>query len=422
MNAVKLTLWASLLVTLTVFSESARPSLEMPKTQLVSLGNTVVLTSRLPRNLAHLTPFTVIWNKENEGEVILMYSNEIVVEGATYKNRIGFKHLMPNNDVSIYINSTNLSDSGRYICTVHTSIPDFISGATNLSVLVPPSTPKCNHTGNLYVGSNVTLTCRSAIGKPVPTYTWQRITPKPQSFYLSGQNRRMGTLTLTNLSKEMSGLYTCKSVNMAGNASCSIQMNVMIPNNAGIMAGAIIGVFLGMCLIIALIICFCMHQRKRKAEKEEDVANEIKEDAQAPTGNTWAKTGSSDIISKNGTLSSMNSTMHVYKPYPTKPPSDTASTITALGVNSTGSYKRPNNAQRSAGNTPTKRSSGQSPPVYASTVNTHYSASPPKWQNGAQAQAPGQAPTLSSMTPSNLTRMGAVPVMVPAQSQAGSLV
>lgn len=132
-----------------------------------------------------------------------------------------------------------------------------------------------------------------------------------------------------------------------------------------------------------------------------------REDSQAPVGNVWMKNGSSDIISKNGTLSSVNSTMRAYKPYPAKPPSDTASTITAMNVSRAGSGKRPKSAQR---------------PATAPTVNTHHSSPSPKWQNRAQQQTPEQEPTLPPMSSSNLARMGAVPVMVPAQSQFGSLV
>ncbi|XP_078387712.1 endothelial cell-selective adhesion molecule-like isoform X2 [Cetorhinus maximus] len=422
MNAVQLTFWALLLVTPTLFNGvGSKKSLKMPERQIVTVGHSVVLTSWIPSNL---TPISISWFKENAGQ-ILLYTGQGIIPADGYQNRVGLKHSMPSRDVSIYINNTNLSDSGLYTCSVGVVISNlrtFINGATYLAVLIPPSPPKCNIIGNQYVGSNVTLTCHSATGKPVPKYTWNRVTSKPGPISLRGHNVKMGSLTLTNLSEALSGLYTCKSENEIGNASCSVQLNVMMPSNAGIIAGAIIGVFLGMCLIIAIAIYFCRLQKKRAAEKEQYLANEIKEDAQAPIGNTWAKTASSDIISKNGTLSSMNSTMHAYKPYPRKPPSDTASTITAMGVNSTGSYKRPSNAQKSVGNTPTRSSPGQSVPTYASLVNTHHSGPSPKWQNGVQAQAPSQAPTLSSMSSSNLARMGAVPVMVPAQNQAGSLV
>ncbi|XP_072342815.1 endothelial cell adhesion molecule a [Scyliorhinus torazame] len=422
MNAVEFTLWASLLVN---GVRSSELSLKMPKRQIIAIGHTVVLTSWIPINT---TLNSISWYKENSGQV-LMYSGRIAANDK-YGERVGLMHPKPSSDASMYINNTELSDSGRYTCSVSVSIfgsDKILSGGTDLDVLVPPSTPKCNIIGNQYFGNNVTLTCHSENGKPVPGYTWKRIPSKRAFVFPQGRNVKMGSLTLINLTEAMSGLYNCKAENEMGSASCSIQLNVMLPSNAGIIAGSIIGVLLGMCLIIAIAICFCRHQKKKKAEMEQYLANDIKEDAQAPTGNTWAKAENSDIISKNGTLSSMNSTMHVYKPYPNKPypkkpPSDTASTITAMGVNSTGSYKRPNNAPKSAGNTPTRSSSGQSVPTYSSLVNTHHSGPPPKWQNGVQAQAPGQTPTLSPMSPSNLARMGAVPVMVPAQSQAGSLV
>ncbi|XP_048418271.2 endothelial cell-selective adhesion molecule-like isoform X2 [Stegostoma tigrinum] len=396
----------------------------MPTRQIVAVGNSVALTSKIPSRL-RAKPTTVTWNKGING-TILMYTDSLIIPKSGYEDRFGFKYPMPASDVSMYIKNTNLTDTDSYTCTVAISIPNdgikLISGETKLFVLVPPSTPKCTITaGNQYVGSNVTLRCHSAEGKPTPKYTWKWTTSRPEPALPRGYSVKKGNLTLTNLSETMSGLYSCTSENEIGNASCSIKLVVITPNNAGIIVGAVVGVLLGICLIIALVICFCKHQR-REAEKEEDTANEIKVDAQAPTRNTWAMSGSSDIISKNGTLSSVNSTMHVYKPYPTKAPSDTASTITAMGVNGTGSYKRPKNSQRSADNVSIRSSPGKSAPPYASFINTHYSSPSTAWQNGVQTQAPRQVPAVSSMSSSNLTRMGAVPVMVPAQNQAGSLV
>ncbi|GCB63177.1 hypothetical protein scyTo_0000122 [Scyliorhinus torazame] len=331
MNAVEFTLWASLLVN---GVRSSELSLKMPKRQIIAIGHTVVLTSWIPMNT---TLNSISWYKENSGQV-LMYSGRIAANDK-YGERVGLMHPKPSSDASMYINNTELSDSGRYTCSVSVSIfgsDKILSGGTDLDVLVPPSTPKCNIIGNQYFGNNVTLTCHSENGKPVPGYTWKRIPSKRAFVFPQGRNVKMGSLTLINLTEAMSGLYNCKAENEMGSASCSIQLNVMLPSNAGIIAGSIIGVLLGMCLIIAIAICFCRHQKKKKAEMEQYLANDIKEDAQAPTGNTWAKAENSDIISKNGTLSSMNSTMHVYKPYPNKPypkkpPSDTASTITAMG-------------------------------------------------------------------------------------------
>ncbi|XP_062894397.1 endothelial cell-selective adhesion molecule-like isoform X1 [Mobula hypostoma] len=403
MDVMKLTLL--FLVTVTVHDDvvSEVLELEMPSTQQVSIGNTVVLTSRIITGPANLNITSVIWTKGTSGVIVMYSSSQITIE-RQYRDRISFLHSKPTRDVSIYINNTKLADSGHYTCTVVSAKPGLMkTGITNLSVLIPPSTPKCSIDGSKFVGHNVTLTCHSSSGKPVPTYTWQRISPKPQSFNFPIHNSQMGTLILRNLTKEMSGLYTCSSINLAGNASCSIQMEVITSNNAWVIAGAVIGALLGICLLVAIIVFCCTYRSKRAPEKEENLANEIKEDAQSPVGNVWIK---NDLISKNGTLSSANSTMRSYKPYPNKPPSYAASTITALDAGSTGSCNRPKHPQKSD---------------YAMTVNSHRS-SPSARDNRAQLQAPKQEPALPSMTSSNLARMGAVPVMVPAQSQVGSLV
>ncbi|XP_032905525.1 endothelial cell-selective adhesion molecule isoform X1 [Amblyraja radiata] len=407
MDAMKLTLWFLVAAAVNDDVLSQKVRLEMPSTKRVSIGDRVVLTSLIITASSDMNVTFVSWRKE-KSRTMLIYQDNRIIATSDYRNRVGFLHSKLNRDVSIYINNTTLADTALYTCMIITTNPDGVQEkTTNLSVLIPPSTPKCYMYGTQFIGHNVTLTCRSTRGKPVPTYTWQRNTPKPQFFNFPAHNSQMGTLILRNLTKEMSGLYICRSINSIGNASCSIQMDVTTSNKAGFFAGAIIGAFLGICLLVAIIAFFCIYQRKRKFEKEEDLANELKEDSQAPVGNVWMKNGSSDIISKNGTLSSVNSTMRAYKPYPAKPPSDTASTITAMNVSRAGSGKRPKSAQR---------------PATAPTVNTHHSSPSPKWQNGARQQTPEQEPTLPPMSSSNLARMGAVPVMVPAQSKFGSLV
>lgn len=183
------------------------------------------------------------------------------------------------------------------------------------------------------------------------------------------------------------------------------------------------------------------------------MANEIKEDAQAPKRVSWAKSGmGSDIISKNGTLSSIASSPHHKEPshlhnnhhhlqqYPQRPPSDTASIITATG--STAGYR---SSRHHGASTPTHYSYNNN-----TTLPREQPVSPEASTNGSslprperstqlpQAQAlpqtysqpqlqlqaapsPPPLPT-STITASNIARMGGVPIMVPAQNQAGSLV
>lgn len=117
-----------------------------------------------------------------------------------------------------------------------------------------------------------------------------------------------------------------------------------------------------------------------------------------------------------------------HKPYPPKSPSDTTSINTATG--STAGYRPPYISDRGRVTTPTPSMSSQSLPSYMAPINgTYYTTAVPtnrssaQKTNGVEQQAPRKDLNISSgVTPSNLVRMGGVPVMVPAQSQAGSLV
>lgn len=163
----------------------------------------------------------------------------------------------------------------------------------------------------------------------------------------------------------------------------------------------------------------------------------------------------SDIISKNGTLSSIASSPHHKEPslhhhnnhhhhlqqYPQRPPSDTASIITATG--STAGY-RP--SRHHGASTPTHYSYNnnsatlprEQPILAEASTDGSSLPRPERYNQLPQAQAPPQvysqphlqlqaapSPPLlptSTVTASNIARMGGVPIMVPAQNQAGSLV
>ncbi|TNN51786.1 Coxsackievirus and adenovirus receptor [Liparis tanakae] len=154
----------------------------------------------------------------------------------------------------------------------------------------------------------------------------------------------------------------------------------------------------------------------------------------------------SDIISKNGTLSSIGSSPHHREPshdhnnhhplhYPQRAPSDTASIITATG--SMAGYRPPRHHGASS---PTHYGYNNNSAAAAATLPRGPAASSEGSANGSslprperytqlpQAQLQHQAapsppplPT-STVTASNILRMGGVPIMVPAQNQAGSLV
>ncbi|NXA69669.1 ESAM protein, partial [Mohoua ochrocephala] len=152
------------------------------------------------------------------------------VEETDLKPRVGFLYPINSHNISVFINATREQDSGQYMCTVNV-VDDTIRldknvGIINLTVLVPPAVPTCQLHGSAVVGANVTLSCSSKKGKPSPTYQWQREPPTLQVFFPPAQDRARGTLKLTNLTLEMSGVYVCRAENQAGSKNCSIVLEV----------------------------------------------------------------------------------------------------------------------------------------------------------------------------------------------------
>ncbi|KAK2823465.1 hypothetical protein Q7C36_020065 [Tachysurus vachellii] len=400
--------------------------LQLPQTNVVAIqGQMAVLQATYSG--ADLSNAAIIWNYlAVQSQMIISYMNGQVSISDQYKYRVGFVNQMPNSILSIYINNSVESDSGRYMCQV---IFPGIPGATKeltLNVIVPPATPVCKVQGKQEVKANVTLTCLSSSGKPVPTYKWSKTSPASEIFFPPMLNEVAGTLKLNNLSSNMSGKYECTASNSAGEAKCYINLEVFTSSNAGVIAGATVGALVGLIVII-LIIIFLWTRRKK--DVEEDLSNDIKEDAQAPKRVSWAKSGTgSDIISKNGTLSSVRSSPlphdtqnHYYHHYPVRQPAtDTASIITG-----TTSYRpRPTGLSSSVEhalpgyNTTTTFTVPSNPPAPASSNG----GSLPRTEALQPPTSHSYIPAPSGVSAANLSRMGGVPIMVPAQNQAGSLV
>ncbi|XP_028321976.1 endothelial cell adhesion molecule a [Gouania willdenowi] len=423
--------------------------IQMPQTSMdVIKGQMVVLMASYSSDTGtDLSTNTIIWNfVTNSTQLIISYTKGSMSVGSSqFRGRVGFSANMPSRDVSLYINNTQESDSGRYLCQV--IIPDNpgLTAELSLDVKVPPAVPKCSLSGKPVVKGNVTLSCQSASGKPVPMFKWRKTSPTSEVFFSPMLNEKTGTLKLSNLSSNMSGKYVCTASNSAGSESCFINLDIVTATRVGVIVGATVGSVLGFLFLLFLIGFFFF--LKRRSYSEDDMANDIKEDAQAPKRVSWARSGmGSDIISKNGTLSSIGSSPHHRDPahhrdpvhqqhlqqYAQRPPSDSASIITATG--STAGYRPSRNHGAS---TPTHYSYNNSstlPAPFQSSTNGSAAAGPERYSQLPQAQvlhtfsqpqgvvpAPPPLPT-STITASNIVRMGGVPIMVPAQNQAGSLV
>ncbi|XP_078121626.1 endothelial cell adhesion molecule a [Sander vitreus] len=429
-----------------------QPSMDVTKGQMVLLKASY---STAPGSDPNTN--TILWNfVSNNTQLIISYTKGSMSLGSSqFKGRVGFYASMPSSDVSLYINNTQESDSGRYFCQVIMPDNPGLTAELSLDVKVPPAVPKCSLSGKPVLKGNVTLSCSSSAGKPIPLYKWKKTSPTSEVFFSPMLNEKMGTLKLNNLSSNMSGKYVCTASNSAGAESCFINLEIVTSTNVGMIVGATVGSVVGFIFLLLICLVFLM---KRRRDNEDDMANEIKEDAQAPKHVSWAKGGlGSDTISKNGTLSSIASSPHHKEPshhhhhlqqYPQRPPSDTASIITATG--SMAGY-RPSRHQGASTPTPSHYSynnntalpRGQAVPPEAGTngrslprperyaqlpqaqlpqaqLLSHAAYSQPQPQLQA-APSPPPLPT-STVTASNITRMGGVPIMVPAQNQAGSLV
>ncbi|XP_073459326.1 endothelial cell-selective adhesion molecule [Aquarana catesbeiana] len=376
----------------------------------------------------------VIWfiqRDQMEQVQILKYMDGETSVASDFKHRLSFAHAMPAKNISIAINRTLATDAGKYQCYVNLKNDESIGssniGVVDVSILVPPSKPTCQLNGSPYIGANITLSCRSSSGQPTPSYTWIKKATTNVVFFPPAHDSVKGTLTLTNITSEHSGTYVCKSRNTAGAAECNITMEVTSASRVAIIVGAVVGSIVGLCCLAILITVLIYLYRRQKKEAQDEMENDIKEDAAAPKTLTWAKANGSELTFKNGTLSSINSNRD-HKPYPPKSPSDTTSINTATG--STAGYRPPYISDRGRVTTPTPSMSSQSLPSYMAPINGNYyttavptNRSSTQKTNGVEQQAPRKDLNISSgVTPSNLVRMGGVPVMVPAQSQAGSLV
>uniref|UniRef100_A0ACB8EY03 Uncharacterized protein n=1 Tax=Sphaerodactylus townsendi TaxID=933632 RepID=A0ACB8EY03_9SAUR len=323
----------------------------------------------MPAQLSRDTPLP-LKSSPASGHVLTYIDGKSKVDESYFKHRVGFLYPMPSSNISIAINNTQEDDSGQYMCTVNlgdeSSTDGRNIGLVNLTVLVPPSSPTCKIQGTPHVGGNVTMSCKSSSGKPSPMYHWRRTNPTFQVFFSPMQDLSKGTLTLMNLTTDMSGTYICNASNLAGYSNCTITLEVNPAFNAAVVAGAVVGALIGLGLILLFALQMFVYRRKKK-DVQEEIANEIKEDAVAPKTLSWAKSPGSDIVSKNGTLSSMSTTQD-HKLYASKPPSDTASVTTTTG--SMMGYKPPYTNPRGGTLTPTPSLSSQSLPLYfPPTVN-----------------------------------------------------
>ncbi|TWW77478.1 Immunoglobulin superfamily member 11 [Takifugu flavidus] len=450
----------------------------------VARGQAAVLPCSFTTSAA-LNNLNIIWmviplSNANQPEQVIIYQGGQMFTLANHLNgRVGFVATMPSTSASIFINNTQPSDTGTYQCLVN-NFPDRGGrniGVIGLTVLVPPSVPTCQIQGSLDVGSDVMLFCSSEEGIPTPSYSWEKLDALPRlphnamqgitnklaigvPFCPNFADQIQGTVSLKNISTSTSGLYQCTSSNTIGKSTCLLNLQVVEPppQSVGLITGTIATGVLAIIICSVLVVFTVFYWRNKNKYDEEDVPNEIREDDLPPKRSSSVKAFHADASSsENDTLTSTNTYNSRYWHNP-KPSYDTNSYIhyngdTRQTFSTTVGAPR-NTPAQSAGHghtvvptpasAPLSRHAQPAGAVTSSFANGSHTLPSPK----TLVVTTNSAPSPTTMVRSNgsvslkpvvtsthghnmhsyvvnqatLKRMGAVPVMVPAQSRAGSLV
>ncbi|TRY65090.1 hypothetical protein DNTS_026847 [Danionella cerebrum] len=270
-------------------------------------------------------------------------------------------------DASLLISDLSLSDSGDYICKVKNG-GKYYWNNVKLIVLLKPSKPRCWMEGRLLEGSDVRLSCKSSDGSDPISYKWERVLDKgkyagklPPLALIDLKNPEI--VTLKNLTKESAGLYKCTASNDVGEEHCNVEVKVHYVRGMGVVAGAVVGVSFGVLFIILIIW--------------------LVEDAEAPKAKLVKPNSlsSSRSGSSRSGASSTQSMVHNSAPRGPKPRLPVVNALKESGV--------PDNYP-------------PVPPPYNQVVPKH-----PELSSGSPKPSPA-----------NLARMGATPVMIPAQTKA----
>ncbi|XP_070644530.1 immunoglobulin superfamily member 11 isoform X1 [Bos indicus] len=383
---------------------------ESPGSVQVARGQTAVLPCTFTTSAA-LINLNVIWmviplSNANQPEQVILYQGGQMFDGAPrFHGRVGFTGTMPATNVSIFINNTQLSDTGTYQCLVN-NLPDRGGrniGVTGLTVLVPPSAPHCQIQGSQDIGSDVILLCSSEEGIPRPTYLWEKLDNTLKLPPTATQDQVQGTVTIRNISALSSGLYQCVASNAIGTSTCLLDLQVISR-------------------------AFFYWRSKNKEEEEEEIPNEIREDDLPPKCSSSAKAFHMEISSsENNTLTSSNTYNSRYWSSNPKAHRNTES------FGHFGDLRQSFSLHSGNASVPAIYANGSHlapAPHKTLVVTANRGSSPPavSRSNGSVSRKarPPPVPSLHThsytVSQATLERIGAVPVMVPAQSRAGSLV
>ncbi|KAM5334205.1 immunoglobulin superfamily member 11 isoform 2-T2 [Glossophaga mutica] len=290
---------------------------------------------------------------------------------------------------------------------------------------VPPSTPHCQIQGSQDIGSDVILLCSSEEGIPRPTYLWEKLDNTLKLPPTATQDQVQGTVTIRNISSLSSGLYQCVASNAIGTSTCLLDLQVTSPQprNTGLIAGAIgAGAVITIFCIALILGAFFYWRSKNKEEEEEEIPNEIREDDLPPKCSSAKAFHTEMSSSENNTLTSSNTFNSRYWSNNPKVHRNTES------FNHFSDLRQSFSLHSGNANIPSIYANGSHlvPAPHKTLVVTANRGSSPQVtsrNNGSVSRKPRPQHTHAcTVSRATLERIGAVPVMVPAQSRAGSLV
>ncbi|XP_078415943.1 immunoglobulin superfamily member 11 isoform X1 [Cetorhinus maximus] len=397
------------------------------KSVQVARGQTAELPCTFITSAA-LNQLNIIWtvtplSNVNQPEQVILYQGGQVISGATqFNSRVGFVVTMPSTSASIFINNTQLSDTGTYQCLVN-NVPDRGErniGILGLSVLVPPTVPFCRLQGVVDAGNDVTLTCSSEEAIPIPTYSWEKLDSFVKLPPMSVQDQMQGTLILRNISTATNGLYQCTASNTIGSSTCAIDLQLVAPQlqNVGIIVGAVVTGILTLLLCIFSIVLILFYWKSKNKYEEEEIPNEIREDDIPPSSSTkgFHPAGSSE----NVTLTSANTYSAHYwqnkKPIYESNPFSRYNGHTLHSITTTSSQPQNRPLYTNGSHRTTQKA------MVVATSLSPSSQNLTKCNGSLSRKTPSQHTLSYAVSHANLQRMGGIPVMVPAQNRAGSLV
>ncbi|XP_029112482.1 glycoprotein A33 (transmembrane), paralog a [Scleropages formosus] len=236
----------------------------VPAVQITASTLVVITWSILPDNPELDTSLVATYYSNNDQLDVL----------PDYEGRISMKPDINTGQANLILSGVTMQENHMFECSVQ--IPKDTKGQlsdkTRLIVLVPPSKPVCKIQGTPEYFQNISLTCMSEEGSPVPTYAWKSYDVKNSERNLPAKSTDIkGVLSLFNISLDTSGYYICNSVNKKGSASCNVTLTVMPPSmNIGSTAIVIGACAAGLLVLVGIICCCCRHRRKKNKYDKGD--------------------------------------------------------------------------------------------------------------------------------------------------------